>query len=176
MFKIGDRVEHCGTGEKGTVTKGVNKKRLIGTVSVKWDNPRAFNLNFHEPRYLRGITQRKRVYLAGKMQGVPFFNFPAFHKAAARLRREGYYVFNPAEADIDRLGVDPSLDNPTGDVALAAERHGLSRRECLAEDLSWIALNADIVALLPGWRESSGARAEVALAEALGLELRELEG
>lgn len=109
------------------------------------------------------------VYLAGGMSGIPHFNFPAFHRAAAELREQGYIVFNPAEADIDRLGVDPSLDNLTGDVQLASERHGLSRRMCLAEDLYWIALYAEAIALLPGWEKSSGARAELALARALNL-------
>lgn len=117
---------------------------------------------------------RKRIYLAGAMSGIPHFNFPAFHRAAAMLRNEGHHVFNPAEADIDRIGVDPSIDNPTGDVTLAAERHGLSRRECLAEDLSWIALHADAIALIPGWEKSTGVAAELALARALDLEVIEL--
>lgn len=112
----------------------------------------------------------KRIYLAGAMSGVPNFNFPAFHRAAAQLRSEGHEVFNPAEADIARIGVDPSIDNPEGCIKTAAERHGLSRRECLAEDLSWIALNADAIAVLPGWESSTGVACELALARALGLE------
>ena len=111
-----------------------------------------------------------KIYLAGKMSGIPQFNFPAFHAAAAKLRDEGHFVFNPAEADIKRLGgVDPSVGNETGDVALAEKLHGLSRRECLAEDTQFIALHAEAIALLPGWENSSGARAEKALADALGL-------
>lgn len=124
--------------------------------------------------YVGRIPVRKRIYLAGPMQGVPHFNFPAFHRAAAKLRAEGYHVFNPAEADITRIGTDPSLDNPTGCVTTASERHGLSRRECLAEDLSWIALNADAIAVLPGWENSTGVAAELALARALDLEIMEL--
>lgn len=115
-----------------------------------------------------------RVYLAGAMRGIPYFNFPAFNKAAAELRAQGHYVFNPAEADIERVGVDPSLDNPTGDVDLAQALHGLSRRECLAEDTQWICQHAEAIALLPGWALSSGARAEKALADALNLEVIEL--
>lgn len=115
---------------------------------------------------------RLKYYLAGAMSGIPHFNFPAFHKAAAMLRAEGHYVFNPAEADINRLGgIDPSIDNETGDVALAQARHGLSRRECLAEDTQFIALHADAIALLPGWENSSGAKAEKALADALNLKV-----
>lgn len=115
-----------------------------------------------------------KIYLAGPMSGIPYFNFPAFNKAAAMLRAEGHHVFNPAEADISRIGVDPSLDNPTGDVELAEKVHGLSRRECLAEDLTWIALHAECVALLPGWENSTGVAAELALAKAINLEVRYL--
>ena len=62
----------------------------------------------------------KRIYLAGKMTGVPYFNFPAFHQAAYTLRKQGHFVFNPAEEDIRRHGgVDISLNNPTGDPSLA---------------------------------------------------------
>lgn len=38
-----------------------------------------------------------RVYIAGPMTGLPDFNFPAFHAAAAAWRAAGWEVFNPAE-------------------------------------------------------------------------------
>lgn len=104
-----------------------------------------------------------RVYLAGPMSGVPHFNFPAFHRAAAELRAQGYEVFNPAETDNESVKL-----NETGDEAEAA-KHGFCRRQALAEDTQWIALHADAIALLPGWERSSGARAELALAQALNL-------
>lgn len=111
-----------------------------------------------------------RLYLAGPMSNLPEFNFPAFHAAAAKLEAEGHTVFNPAQADIDRSGVDPSKLNPSGDPnGSTATIPGLSRRECLAADLDWIARNAEGIALLPGWENSSGARAEYALASALNL-------
>jgi hypothetical protein len=104
------------------------------------------------------------------MSGIPLFNFPAFHKAAAELRAGGHEVFNPAEADIERSGVDPSVLNPEGDPnGSTSTIPGLSRRECLAADMQWIATHAEAIALLPGWMNSSGARAELALADALGL-------
>ncbi len=110
-----------------------------------------------------------KVYLAGPMTGIPNFNFPAFHAAAAKLRAEGHEVFSPAEKDIERHGVDISKSNWAGDVEMAARVHGFSKRQALADDTQWICLHADAVAVLPGWSRSKGACAEIALAEALGL-------
>lgn len=104
-----------------------------------------------------------RIYLAGPMSGVPHFNFPTFHAAAAKLREQGYEVFNPAETDNEAVKL-----NATG-CEVEAAKHGFSRRRALAEDTQWIALHADAIALLPGWEASKGARAELALAQALGL-------
>src|SRR5271154_2106373 len=106
------------------------------------------------------------------MTGIPHFNYPAFNEAAAKLRAEGYEVFNPAERDIERHeGVDISLDNPTGSVDLATNTHGFSRREAMADDTQYICKEADAIALLPNWQASKGAIAERALAIALGLEV-----
>ncbi len=90
-----------------------------------------------------------KIYLAGPMRGLPDFNFPEFHKYAALLRAEGHEVFNPAE-----LGLSQS-----------------DMRAILAVELDWICREADAVALMPGWSESLGARAEAALARALNLKL-----
>jgi hypothetical protein len=112
-----------------------------------------------------------KIYVAGAMRGIPHFNFPAFHAAAARLRSEGHTVFNPAERDIDATGVDISQDNPTGDNSIAEANHGFNLREALKDDLEFICLHADAIALLPGWHMSRGAAAELATAVALGLKV-----
>jgi len=88
-----------------------------------------------------------RVYLAGAMRGMPDLNFPAFNKAAQKLRLEGHEVFNPAAANLETLPI----------------------RRIFFHDTQYICLVADAVALLPGWSKSRGARAEKALAEAIGL-------
>lgn len=113
-----------------------------------------------------------KVYLAGPMRGYLDFNFPAFHVGARRLRDCGFEVFSPAERDVD----------VHGDVFKAAHGEldeikdtGFSLREALAADTQYIALQADAVVVLPGWQESKGAQAEVALARALGLEVLTLE-
>lgn len=110
-----------------------------------------------------------KIYLAGPMRGIPEFNFPAFHVATAKLRADGHEVFNPAERDIKHHGVDISKGNSTGDEKLATAQHGFNLREALKDDLEFICLHADAIAVLPGWEESKGAKAEVATAHALGL-------
>lgn len=110
-----------------------------------------------------------RYYVAGPMTGIPHFNFPMFNATAAHLRSQGHEVFNPAERDIARHGgVDISAGNEKGDPALAAKVHNFSLREALADDTAYICKEATAIAMLPGWENSKGARAEHALAVALG--------
>lgn len=116
----------------------------------------------------------KKVYLAGPMRGIPEFNFPAFYRYATDLRSKGFEVFNPAEKDNDRHGTDISKGNATGSEEEAAAQHGFNLREALFDDLRYITLEADAIAMMPGWQNSRGAKAERATAEALGLEVMEL--
>ncbi len=88
-----------------------------------------------------------RVYLSGPMTGYPEHNFPAFHAAREQLRSEGFEVLCPAEA---------------GEVT------GWTWEEYLRRDLAMVLL-AHAVVVLPGWRDSRGARLEVHVARELGL-------
>jgi hypothetical protein len=101
------------------------------------------------------------------MRGVPEFNAPAFDAAAAKLRAEGHEVFNPAENDRALYGDDVFTGNTSGDLNLTS----INRREVFEADLTWICRHADAVALLRGWVRSKGARAEQAVAVALGLKI-----
>lgn len=106
----------------------------------------------------------KKFYLAGPMRGYPEFNFPAFHFAAAKLREEGYEIFSPAEKGIEKeVANDPDLQNKLE-----------FRRKVFALDAAYICNEADGIALLPNWYQSLGARAEYALARAIGLEIKHL--
>lgn len=105
------------------------------------------------------------LYLAGPMRNYPSFNFPAFDKAAATARSLGHEVFSPAERDRTEAGFDG--EGYLGNEDLAGL--GFSLREALAEDLGFIALEAEGVLVLPAWYNSAGATAEVATAKALGL-------
>lgn len=95
-----------------------------------------------------------RLYLAGPMRGIEHLNFPAFDDAAHRLREAGYEVFNPADQD---RTYEVNWGRPP------------TTREALTMDVSWISHYADGVAVLTGWSESLGAKAEVALASAIGI-------
>lgn len=118
-----------------------------------------------------------KIYLAGKMTNVPYFNFPAFNAAAYTLRRQGHEVFNPAERDIERHGgVDISANNSAGSRELAVREHGFSIREALADDCEYLCKEADAIAMLPGWETGRGSRAEWHLALALGLKILYLGG
>lgn len=110
-----------------------------------------------------------KIYLAGPMRGVPLFNFPAFDAAAAALRKLGHTVFNPAERDNEHHGTDISKGNATGCEIQATKDHGFNLREALHSDLAFICLEAEAIALLPGWENSKGVAAERATALALGL-------
>lgn len=116
----------------------------------------------------------KRVYLAGPMTGIPGFNFPLFNQAAADLRAQGFEVFNPAEKDNDIYG-EGIGDNPTGSIEEIKESHNFDPRETIRVDLMTIIDWADAIYLLPGWQNSRGAKAEVALGEYLGLEFVQLD-
>lgn len=102
-----------------------------------------------------------RVYLAGKMRGLPRFGFDLFLAAAADLRANGVEVVSPAEMDLE-LGLDP-------DVANTADEAGLDMAELLLRDMHTIARpSVSGVALLPNWQDSRGATAERAFSVAIG--------
>jgi hypothetical protein len=98
-----------------------------------------------------GVTlaaaRANRLYLAGPMAGFEDFNFPAFNKMADELRALGYEVENPA-------------DHGTVEGAVWADY--------MAYDLTRLGL-CGMIALLPGWDLSQGARLEVMIAEHLGM-------
>lgn len=88
------------------------------------------------------------IYLSGPMSGIDGYNFPAFHAAAEKLRKLGHAVINPAE-------IKPSSKKWV---------------ECMRADIKAM-LQANTVAVLPGWEESKGAKIEVFLALQLGMEI-----
>lgn len=93
-----------------------------------------------------------RLYVAGPMTGYPEFNYPAFREAERELREAGYDTLNP---------VDSERYNTTGRTQTWDwyMRHALR-----------MVLDADGIALLPGWEKSRGATLERHVGQSLGLE------
>lgn len=103
------------------------------------------------------------IYVAGPMSGYENFNHPTFNKVSEKFTEEGWNVFNPAAFDLVTYG----------SIERAAEAYADNKQEFLRYamgiDLGWIAAKADAIAMLPGWENSKGARAEHALAVVLDI-------
>lgn len=91
------------------------------------------------------------VYVSGPMTGYPEHNYPAFHRASKLLRELGYEVVNPAENFEGRLDLEPEV--------------------YLRKDFTQMATQCNALYLLEGWQNSTGARAEYAVARALGFNI-----
>ena len=92
-----------------------------------------------------------KIYLSGKMTGLPDYGYPAFQAAAERLRAQGVQVISPHEI------------TPTGVGPWTWEQH-------MRADLAAL-LTCDVVVLLHGWETSRGAQLEKTVAEAIGLKV-----
>ena len=92
----------------------------------------------------------KTIYLAGPMSGIEHFNHPEFRAVSEGMRQLGMSVLCPADAD------GGSTDK--------------SWRFYMRLALKMM-LEAEAIALLPGWEKSKGARIELGLAESLGYEV-----
>ena len=98
------------------------------------------------------MERRTRVYIAGKMSGLPNYNREAFNAAEDRLRANGFDVFNPARVEIE-----------DGDW-----------KDYMRKDIEQL-VNCDLVAALPGWQKSQGACVEHDLCRTLGIPWQELQ-
>lgn len=107
------------------------------------------------------------------MTGIPEYNKAEFDSAAKYLRDARYLenerlvVFNPADMDMAN-GFDATDTTGFESKEVLAEL-GFDLRRALAADLKFIAEEADEVYVLPGFENSKGVAAELALAKALGL-------
>lgn len=114
-----------------------------------------------------------KFFIAGPMRGVPRFNFPLFFTVEEVLSLyypPGTPIFNPARVDVDTWGWHPFHSNVTGDVE--ALEIDFKAREVMARNLAWLCAEATCIWMLPYWQQSWGAKAEFAVAQALGIEVR----
>lgn len=103
---------------------------------------------------------KMRVYVAGKMRGVPYYGFPQFDAMRDKLMAEGHSVVSPA--DIDRnAGFDAM--KCAADTDWNAIPAGFDLQECVERDLLAV-LECDAIMMMDGWEKSTGARAEFAVA------------
>ncbi len=112
---------------------------------------------------------KKRIYICGPMRKIPLYNFPAFHEAEEILARFGWDVLNPAKIDNQHDGFDPNILPDTHDWNGVPETMDL--KAIVKRDVEAL-LECDAIYMLPGWKNSKGAVAEVAVADWLGLEKR----
>jgi len=114
-------------------------------------------------------ARNNTIYVAGPMRGYDNWNYDAFHEKTKLLEESGWNVINPAELDshhTNSLDASPFDFNPDGNT-----QHQDHLREILLRDLKCICEECGAIYMLSGWSESRGAKAEWALAKALGLEI-----
>lgn len=105
-----------------------------------------------------------KFYLAGPMQGIPQFNFPAFDAAAKIMRAQGHEIISPAELDDDATRAD-ALASKDGNPGARTGKDKLSGEhtwgDFLSRDVKIVADQVDGIVVLPNWHKSKGARLEV---------------
>lgn len=93
-----------------------------------------------------------KLYLAGPMTGIPEHNHPAFHQASTDLSNAGYLVLHTANPD----NLEPEKLKST------------TWQQWLKKAIARM-MDADAIALLPGWQASKGARLEVMVGLEVGM-------
>lgn len=112
------------------------------------------------------------VYVAGKMRGVPYYNFRAFDAARDRLLKLGFEVLSPA--DMDRAeGFDPTtwvMLRPNGlrDYDWSVVPHDFDLAAAIERDNKAIDMADAIYVIHEGISESAGGMAEIERGMRLG--------
>jgi hypothetical protein len=110
---------------------------------------------------------RRKIYIAGPMRGHVQYNFPAFDDAAEALYNVGWQPVNPADLDRD-MGYEP--EGFPEDFDWTQVPSGFPLKQIVQKDLAAL-VECDAIFLLEGWEFSRGARAELAVALWLGIEV-----
>ncbi len=103
------------------------------------------------------LTPPGLLYVSGPMTGFPDFNRPAFNEARDYLQAKGFSVIIPG--DDETYSISERLVWKVEEKQLNAY---------MFRDFLHI-LTANAVAVLPGWTESTGSRAEVLVAQRIGI-------
>lgn len=114
---------------------------------------------------MRDPDKNDIVYIAGPMTGYEGFNFKMFDRVAEEVRvLFGCSVVNPAEVD----RATATTEWIKGVSKLEATKHFIHINTATI-------MTCSMIVLLPGWKDSVGARHELALAERLGLDVIKAE-
>lgn len=109
------------------------------------------------------------AYVAGPMTNIENFNFHTFDAVTDRCRVvDGWGVLNPHEHDQEMYpGIDDAPATQLGDVLAIAHEVGFDFHKAMVWDLQSVAI-AEHLVLLPGWENSTGAKAERFVGEMTG--------
>jgi hypothetical protein len=117
---------------------------------------RATELDVHDALL---IEKCGRAYLAGSMTNLPGFGFKVFDSVADELRTRGIDVVTPSELD-EAASRKAAMQSKDGDPDAYYKATGLMRGRLLARDIRIVIDDVDSVIVMPGWRQSKGARLE----------------
>lgn len=179
------RCLECGWGPFGIMPESGDQKEFgsisfeaasalsfISQMDDRYTGNDAMIAGTSDPLAATKVAMSPTFYVAGPMRGHKDLNFAAFDAARDRGKRLGYNIISPADMDRE-YGIDPIKD-PT----VAEHENDLSSaelREIVQRDIEVITSlrpeRGDGIAVLNGWGDSTGARAEVALAQWLGLRI-----
>lgn len=98
----------------------------------------------------------KTYYLSGPMTGIPEYNYPMFELVAKELRAKGYIIVTPTEVGTNQ------------EARLGADRFSLSYQEYIKSNIIAL-LDCNAIILLPGWRDSTGAKLELHIAQTMNM-------
>lgn len=97
-----------------------------------------------------------RVYISGKMRGVPDYNRWKFAYWASRLKEDGFKSVNPMEIG-DSIAAPEEIEARPELVKKVLEADIAALRMC------------DAIFMLRGWETSEGARKELGVALEMGI-------
>jgi hypothetical protein len=123
---------------------------------------------------MKSAQRRHVIYVAGPMRGYPNWNYHAFDSQTEALRKQGWQVVNPAEMDREfkeKYFDKHKISEPNTFDPMVNYHDQEFLRDVLSRDLEAIAKNCTAIYMMKGWEHSLGARAEWALAKALGLDI-----
>ena len=103
--------------------------------------------------------EMKTIYISGPMKNMTDGNMPAFDEAEKQLKQLGFDVLNPHK-------ICEKLNTKFFGMGKSPEYE-----DYLKEDIIQMLSKCDTVLVLPGWRQSKGAKLEIANAIACGLDV-----